>query len=154
MKTPSLNENGNFEVKISSTRKKKKYPKYDFSDISRGSGKIEILSDEFSSDTIIHFASSKKDAKKVHSVHAADLILDQERGLLIWNKNGAKRGFGKGGGVVARFKNIPELASSDFVFSPLIDFTGSSTYSSELFVEPVDVISSGVDQFTSGYYGY
>ena len=154
MKTPSLNDNGNFEVKIPSIRKKKKYPKYDFSDISRGSGKIEVLSDKFSSDTIIHFASSKKDAKKVHSVHAADLILDQERGLLIWNKNGAKRGFGKGGGVVARFKNIPELASSDFVFSPLINFTGSSAYSSEVFGGPVDVISSGVDQLTSGNYGY
>ena len=154
MYTPSLNDNGNFEVKISSTRKKKKYPKYDFSDISMGTSKIEILSDKFSSDTIIHFASSKKDAKKVHSVHAADLILDQERGLLIWNKNGAKRGFGKGGGVVARFKNIPELASSDFVFSPLINFTGSSTYSSEVFGGPVDVISSGVDQLTSGNYGY
>ena len=154
MKTPSLNDNGNFEVKISSTRKKKKYPKYDFSGISRDSGKIEILSDNFSSDTIIHFASSKKDAKKIHSVHAADLILDQERGLLIWNKNGAKRGFGKGGGVVARFKNIPELASSDFVFSPLINFTGSSTYSSEVFGGPVDVVSSGVDQLTFGNYGY
>ena len=154
MKTPSLNDNGNFEVEISSTRKKKKYPKYDFSDISRGSGKIEVLSDKFSSDTIIHFASSKKDAKKVHSVHAADLILDQERGLLIWNKNGVKRGFGKAGGVVARFKNIPELASSDFVFSPLINFTGSSTYSSEVFVETVDALSSGIDQLTSGQYGY
>ena len=154
MKTPSLNDNGNFEVKISSTRKKKKYPKYDFSDISRGLGKIEVLSDKFSSDTIIHFASNKKDAKKVHSVHAADLILDQERGLLIWNKNGAKRGFGKGGGVVARFKNIPELASSDFVFSSLTNFTGSSNYSSEVFVEPVDIISSGIDHLTSGHYGY
>ena len=70
---------------------------------------------------------------------------------MIWNKNGAKRGFGKGGGVVARFKNIPEFASSDFVFSPLINFTGSSNYSSEVFVEPVDVISSGVDQLNSGY---
>ena len=154
MKTPSLNDKGNFEVKIPSTKKKKKYPKYDFSDISWGSGKIEVLSDKFSPDAVIHFASSKKDAKKVHSVHAADLILDQERGLLIWNKNGAKRGFGKGGGVVARFKNIPELASSDFVFSPLINFTGSSNYSSEVFVEPVDVISNGVDQLNSGHYGY
>ena len=154
MKTPFLNDNGNFEVKISSTRKKKKYPKYDFSGISRDSGKIEILSDNFSSDTIIHFASSKKDAKKIHSVHAADLILDQERGLLIWNKNGAKRGFGKGGGVVARFKNIPELASSDFVFSPFINFAGSSAYSSEVFGGSVDVISSGVDQLFSGNYGY
>ena len=73
---------------------------------------------------------------------------------MIWNKNDAKRGFGKGGGVVARFKNIPELASSDFVFSPLINFTGSSTYSSEVFGGPVDVISGGVDQLTSGNYGY
>ena len=111
------------------------------------------MPDKFSSDTIVHFASSKKDAKKVHSVHAADLILDQKRGLLIWNKNGAKRGFGKGGGVVARFKNIPGLASSDFVFSPLSNFTGSSTYSSEIFAESVDIIS-GVDQLTSGHYGY
>ncbi len=87
-------------------------------------------------------------------MHAADLILDQERGLLIWNKNGAKRGFGKGGGVVARFKNIPELASSDFVFSPLVNFTESSTHLSEVFGGPVDVISSGVDQLTSGDYGY
>ena len=154
MKIPSLNDNGNFEVTISPTRKKRKYPKYDFSGISIGSGKLEVLSDKFRSDSIIHFASSKKDAKKVHSVHAADLILDQKRGLLIWNKNGAKRDFDKGGGVITRFRNTPGLASSDFVFSPLNNFAGSSTYSSEVFGGPVDVISSGVDQLTSGNYGY
>ena len=154
MKALSLNEKGNFEVKIPRTKKKKKYPKYDFSDVSNGSDKIEILSEQFSSDTIIHFASSKKDAKKVHSAHAADLILDQKRGLLIWNKNGSKRGFGEGGGVIARFKNAPELASTDFVFSPLSDFSGSSTYSPEVLAEPADVISSGADPLNTGYYGY
>ena len=65
-----------------------------------------------------------------------------------------QKGVGKGGGVVARFKNIPELSSSDFVFSPLINFVGSRNYSSEVLVEPVVIISSGVDQLTSGHYGY
>ena len=45
------------------------------------------------------------------------MIFDQKKGFLFWNPNGADKGYGKKGGVIARLVNVSEVESNDFLFS-------------------------------------
>ena len=99
MKEPSLNNDDNFQIFLQGRNKKAKYLKYNLSLFSKGTNKIELISDSFDGDTTIHFAKNRKDARKVHSTHDVDLIFDQKKGFLYRNRNGAGKGFGKKGGV-------------------------------------------------------
>jgi hypothetical protein len=117
MKEPSLNNDDNFQIFLQGRNKKAKYLEYNLSLFSKGTNKIELISDSFDGDTIIHFAKNRKDARKVHSTHDVDLIFDQKKGFLYRNRNGAGKGFGKKGGVIARLSNLSNIDSSDFLFS-------------------------------------
>ena len=97
-------------------KKKAKYLKYDLSSFSRAANKIELISRSFDTETSIHFAKNRKEAVKVHSKHDVDLIFDQKKGFLFWNPNGAGKGYGKKGGVIARLVNASEVESNDFFF--------------------------------------
>ena len=44
------------------------------------------------------------------------MIFDQKKGFLFWNPNGAGKGYGKKGGVIARLVNVSEVESNDFLF--------------------------------------
>ncbi|RNC92909.1 MAG: hypothetical protein ED554_03605 [Synechococcus sp. YX04-3] len=58
----------------------------------------------------------KKLLSKVHSKHDVDLIFDQKKGFLFWNPNGAGKGYGKKGGMIARLVNVSDVESNDFLF--------------------------------------
>ena len=43
------------------------------------------------------------------------MIFDQKKGFLFWNPNGAGKGYGKKGGVIARLVNVSKVESNDFL---------------------------------------
>ena len=53
MKKPSLNNDDNFQIFLQGRNKKAKYLKYDLSLFSKGTNKIELISDSFDGDTTI-----------------------------------------------------------------------------------------------------
>ena len=56
-------------------------------------------------------------------------------GFLFWNPNGAGKGYGKKGGVIARLLNVSEVESNDFLFlKPMINIGGDSP--SDLIINP------------------
>ncbi len=116
MRKPSLSDDGNLRISLHHQKKKAKYLKYDLSSFSRAENKIELISRSFDTDTSIHFAKNRKEAVKFHSKHDVDLIFDQKMGFLFWNPNGARKGYGKNGGVIARLVNVSEVESNDFLF--------------------------------------
>ena len=116
MRKPSLSDDGNLQIFLNHQKKKAKYLKYDLSSFSRAANKIELISRSFDTETSIHFAKNRKEAVKVHSKHDVDLIFDQKKGFLFWNPNGAGKGYGKKGGVIARLVNVSEVESNDFLF--------------------------------------
>ena len=116
MRKPTLSDDGNLQIFLHHQKKKAKYLKYDLSSFSRAANKIELISRSFDTETSIHFAKNRKEAVKVHSKHDVDLIFDQKKGFLFWNPNGAGKGYGKKGGVIARLVNASEVESNDFFF--------------------------------------
>ena len=116
MRKPSLSDDGNLQIFLNHQKNKAKYLKYDLSSFSRAANKIELISRSFDTETSIHFAKNRKEAVKVHSKHDVDLIFDQKKGFLFWNPNGAGKGYGKKGGVIARLVNVTEVESNDFLF--------------------------------------
>ena len=116
MRKPTLSDDGNLQIFLHHQKKKAKYLKYDLSSFSRAANKIELISRSFDTETSIHFAKNRKEAVKVHSKHDVDLIFDQKKGFLFWNPNGAGKGYGKKGGVIARLVNVSEVESNDFLF--------------------------------------
>ncbi len=116
MRNPTLSDDGNLLIFLHHPKKKAKYLKYDLSSFSRSANKIELISRSFDTETSIHFAKNRKEAVKVHSKHDVDLIFDQKKGFLFWNPNGAGKGYGKKGGVIARLVNVSEIESNDFLF--------------------------------------
>ena len=114
---------------------KAKYLKYDLSSFSRAANKIELISRRFDTDTSIHFAKNRKEAVKVHSKHDVDLIFDQKKGFLFWNSNGAGKGYGKKGGVIARLVNVSKVESNDFLLLKSVINKGGDL-SSDLIINP------------------
>ena len=57
-------------------------------------------------------SASKKDLRKL-SRGDVDLIYFEPKGLLYYNQNDEKKGFGKSGGLFAIFDGSPELSVSD-----------------------------------------
>ena len=125
MRKPSLSGDGNLQIFLHHQKKKAKYLKYDLSSFSRSANKIELISRSFDTETSIHFAKNRKEAVKVHSKHDVDLIFDQKKGFLFWNPNGAGKGYGKKGGVIACLVNASEVEPNDFLFlKPVISDVG------------------------------
>ncbi len=116
MRKPTLSDDGNLQIFLHHKKKKANYLKYDLSSFSRAANKIELISRSFDTETSIHFAKNRKEAVKVHSKHDVDLIFDQKKGFLFWNPNGAGKGYGKKGGVIARLVNASEVETNDFLF--------------------------------------
>ena len=135
MRKPSLSDDGNLQIFLNHQKNKAKYLKYDLSSFSRSANKIELISRSFDTETSIHFAKNRKEAVKVHSKHDVDLIFDQKKGFLFWNPNGAGKGYGKKGGVIARLVNVSEVESNDFLFlKSVINKVGD--LSSDLVINP------------------
>ena len=149
MKKPSPNNDDNFQIFLQGRNKKAKYLKYDLSLFSKDTNKIELICDSFDGDTAIHFAKNRKDARKVHSNHDVDLIFDQKKGFLYRNRNGAGKGFGKKGGVIARLRNLSDIDSSDFLFSNSSDRDLGGSYQ-----EPDESMSSDSSGTSYGDYNY
>lgn len=153
MKKPSLNNDDNFQIFLQGRNKKAKYLKYDLSLFSKGTNKIELICDSFDSDTTIHFAKNRKDARKVHSTHDVDLIFDQKKGFLYKNRNGAGKGFGKKGGVIARLRNLSNIDSSDFLFSNSSDRDLGESYQDSDESMSSDSSSTSYGDYNYGYRG-
>ena len=153
MKKPSLNSDDNFQIFLQGRNKKARYLKYDLSLFSKGTNKIELICDSFDGDTTIHFAVNRKDAKKVHSTHDVDLIFDQKKGFLYRNRNGAGKGFGKRGGVIARLRNLSNIDSSDFLFSNSIDRDLEESYHDSDETMSTDSSSTSYGDYSYGYRG-
>ena len=135
MRKPSLSDDGNLQIFLNHQKKKAKYLKYDLSSFSRAANKIELISRRFDTDTSIHFAKNRKEAVKVHSKHDVDLIFDQKKGFLFWNSNGAGKGYGKKGGVIARLVNVSKVESNDFLLLKSVINKGGDL-PSDLIVNP------------------
>ena len=63
------------------------------------------------------------------------MIFDQKKGFLFWNSNGAGKGYGKKGGVIARLVNVTKVESNDFLLLKSVINKGGDL-SSDLIINP------------------
>ena len=80
--------------------------------------KIDVQSFSISRDAKFATGKNKKVVTRQLAKQDIDFLYDQKKGVLYFNENGAKKGFGDGG-TIAILKGAPELSSNN------IDFTYS-----------------------------
>ena len=79
---------------------------------------LEIDTDSFGIDSSATFATAKNKRKlKKLAKKDFDFLYDQKKGGLYFNENGAGKGFGEDGGIIAIIKGAPDLTSSNLEFT-------------------------------------